>query len=63
MVILSYPSYYAFRDPSKQWRWTYYASNGRVIAVSSESYHNKSDCLNAIKIMQSSSVSSIYTDE
>lgn len=31
----------------RQWRWRYVAHNGKIIAGSSESYHNKEDCINA----------------
>lgn len=46
--------YYLYKDNRSEWRWQYVSSNGRVIAVSSEGYWNKQDCLNAIGIMQRS---------
>lgn len=29
----------------RQWRWRYVARNGRIIATSSEGYHNRADCI------------------
>ena len=29
---------------SRQWRWKITADNGKIIACSSESFHNKKDC-------------------
>lgn len=37
---------------SRQWRWRLIAANGRIIADSGESYHNKADCLTAIHTIQ-----------
>ena len=46
--------YEVHKDASQQWRWRYVASNGRIIAVSSESYEGKADCLRSIEIMKGS---------
>ena len=32
---LTYPCYYQYKDAANFWRWTYYASNGKAISVSS----------------------------
>lgn len=48
-----------YRDPSYQWRWTLYAANNRKIANSGEAYHNKADCLSAIRLVQGSSAAPI----
>ena len=37
-----------YKDIKKQWRWRVKAFNGRVLAVSSESYKNKKDCRTAL---------------
>lgn len=50
----TYPSYWIYRDQRAEWRWTYEASNGRTIAVSSESYKRRSDCERGIDIMKAS---------
>ena len=57
---LSYPCYYMYKDNASYWRWTYYASNGKAISVSSESYVAKADCQRSIEIMQASYNSTIY---
>lgn len=44
-------AYYIYKDNADEWRWRLNASNGRIIAVSSESYHNKQDCLHAIGLV------------
>jgi uncharacterized protein len=46
--------YKTYRDSSGEWRWTYYASNGEPLAVSSEGYRNFSDCLHSIDLMKGS---------
>lgn len=46
--------YNLHKDGLGQWRWRYVSSNGRVIAVSSESYINKADAQNGINIMKRS---------
>jgi uncharacterized protein YegP (UPF0339 family) len=60
---LSYPCYFAYRHNASRWRWTYYASTMKIIAIGTESYANKDDCLNAIRIMKGSSGSTIYASE
>ena len=42
--------YLVSRDSRSEWRWSFVAKNGRIIAVSSEGYKNKSDCLHAIDL-------------
>ncbi|WP_082443345.1 MULTISPECIES: YegP family protein [unclassified Sphingomonas] len=46
--------YYLYRDNANLWRWTFVSSNGRTIAVSSESYYNKSDAQNGINLVKGS---------
>ena len=52
--------YYIYRDVSGYWRWRLKASNGRIIADSGESYYNKSDCMQAITLVKSSSNAPVY---
>lgn len=56
-----YPSYWIYRDHAGEWRWTYEASNGLTIAVSSESYKRKADCERGIEIMKASASSPVWT--
>lgn len=35
-----------YKDRKKQWRWSVYAMNGRVLADSGEGYRRRGDCLN-----------------
>jgi uncharacterized protein len=60
MAARTYPSYWMYKDNQKLWRWSYEASNGKTIAVSSESYHNRSDCDRSIQIMKQSSNSLVW---
>jgi len=46
--------YIVYKDVAGLYRWRYVSTNGRIIADSAESYHNKSDCENGIRIMKSS---------
>ena len=47
-------SYWLYKDSKGEWRWTYHASNGLAIAVSSESYKRRVDCERSIEIMKGS---------
>ena len=44
MTQRTYPSYWLYKDNRGEYRWTYEASNGLTIAVSSEGYKKRSDC-------------------
>jgi len=57
MAERTYPSYWLYKDNRDEWRWTYEASNGKTIAVSSEGYKKRSDCERGIEIMKASSSS------
>ena len=57
---VSYPCYWMYKDNANLWRWVYYAKNGEEIAVSSESYTTKQNCLNAVDLMKASSGSTTY---
>jgi uncharacterized protein YegP (UPF0339 family) len=46
--------YEVYRDSASQWRWRFISSNGRIIAVSSESYINRTDCESGITIIKGS---------
>ena len=60
MSTRTYPSYWMYKDVRNEWRWSYQASNGLTIAVSSEGYKNRSDCERSINIMKASSASPVY---
>jgi uncharacterized protein YegP (UPF0339 family) len=34
-----------YKDESDKWRWRRTASNGRIVAASSQGYVNRSDCV------------------
>jgi uncharacterized protein len=53
----TYPSYWLYKDAAGHWRWSYEASNGKTIAVSSESYVRRADCERGIEIMKASTKS------
>ncbi len=54
MAQVTYPCYWEKKDNSGNWYWIYYASNGKAIARSSESYVNKVDCDHSIKLLKGS---------
>lgn len=62
-MALKYPCYWQRKDNRGEWRWTYYASNGEEIAVSSEGYKNRSDCTHSIELMRGSSSHQIFYTE
>jgi uncharacterized protein len=55
-----YPSYWMYKDTKGEWRWTYEASNGKTIAVSSEGYKNRADCQRGIDLMKASKDSPVW---
>jgi uncharacterized protein YegP (UPF0339 family) len=44
--------FYVHKDNKGEWRWKFVAKNSKTIAVSSESYHNLSDCEHSIALMK-----------
>ena len=50
MASVSY--FYIQKDVSNQWRWRFAATNGKTIAVSSESYHNLRDCEHSVELIK-----------
>ena len=44
--------FYIYKDNAGEWRWKFTAKNGKIISVSSEGYHNLTDCENAVSIMK-----------
>jgi uncharacterized protein YegP (UPF0339 family) len=63
MATVTYPCYWMRKDASSQWYWIYYASNGRAIARSSESYHNKADCESSIGLLKRSGPDDVFYTE
>lgn len=53
-------AYYIYQDVSGYWRWRFVASNGRIIAVSSESYQHRQDCLHSISLVKASANAPVY---
>lgn len=60
MANRTYPSYLVYRDSRQEYRWEYAASNGEVIAVSSEGYKRRADCEHGIALMKSSHSATIW---
>jgi uncharacterized protein YegP (UPF0339 family) len=50
------------KDNSSQWYWVFFASNGRAIARSSESYINRGDCLHSIRLIKEDSLEASVFD-
>jgi hypothetical protein len=50
--VANVPHFKVYRDSKLEYRWRFTASNGRIIAVSSESYKNKSDCEHGIALVR-----------
>ena len=41
-----------YKDKAGEFRWRYVATNGRIIATSSEGYKAKADCKNGIDLVK-----------
>jgi len=63
MAQVTYPCYWQKKDNGGQWYWVYYASNGKAIARSSESYYNRSDCGHSIDLVKRSSDDPVFYTE
>ncbi len=48
--------FYIYKDDSGYWRWYLEAANHKKIAVSGESYENKSDCEIAIDLVKNTNL-------
>lgn len=44
--------FYVYKDAKSEWRWKFVAKNAKTIAVSSESYHNLTDCEHSIELLK-----------
>jgi uncharacterized protein YegP (UPF0339 family) len=57
--------FYIYKDDSGYWRWYLEAANHKKIAVSGESYENKSDCEHAIDLIKSTNqfIEILYIDK
>lgn len=56
----NFPSYNVYQDNRNEWRWSYEASNGLTIAVSSESYKRYDDAIHAVGLVKTSGASPVY---
>jgi len=52
--------YSVYKDIQQLWRWRLVAANGKTIADSGESYHNKADCLAGINLVKSTANTPVY---
>ena len=52
--------YQKYRDNINEWRWTYRASNHKIIGVSSEGYVAERDCDRSIQLMKQSYNDPVY---
>jgi uncharacterized protein YegP (UPF0339 family) len=57
----THPCYLVHKDRSGEWRWTFTAVNGKIIAVSSESYKRRVDCQRGVEIMKASAGVPVFT--
>ena len=62
MTEITFPCYHLKQDKNKEWYWIYRSSNALTIARSSESYKNKSDCLNSVNILKKSKDADVFND-
>lgn len=62
MATVTYPCYWQKKDSQGQWYWIYYAANRKAIARSSESYHNRSDCVHSINLVKASKDDPVFYD-
>lgn len=52
-----------YRDHRNEWRWTFRAANHEPIAVSSEGYTRRENCLHSIALVKTGSpMGKVYDD-
>lgn len=52
MIKMADPEFEVYKDTREEWRWRFQASNNKIIAVSSEGYKNKGDCVHGIELVK-----------
>ena len=53
-----------YKDGKGEWRWTYRAANHEPIAVSSEGYVRRENCLHGINLVKSGAATAkVYDDD
>lgn len=40
-----------YQDKRNEWRWRIKAGNGKILAICSEGYKNKRDCVNSLELI------------
>ncbi|MBD9675588.1 DUF1508 domain-containing protein [Pseudomonas sp. PDM18] len=55
--------FHVYKDIRHEWRWRFVAKNSKIIAMSSESYHNLTDCEHSIALLQHGAEAPIRGDE
>lgn len=55
--------FFVNKDVADQWYWTFLADNHKIIARSSESYINKTDCVNSIRIIKAKAATTNIHDQ
>jgi len=63
MAEVTYPCYWQKKDNSGHWYWIYYASNGKAIVRSSESYVKRADCEHSIDLVKNSKNDPVFYTE
>jgi uncharacterized protein YegP (UPF0339 family) len=58
----SVSQYDVYQDGTGQWRFRLVANNGQIIAVSSESYWNRTDCVHAAQLLVNTNGSTLVID-
>ena len=53
---MSVSYFFIHKGADKEWRWRFMATNAKIIAVSSESYQNLSDCQHSITLFKTESI-------
>ena len=56
-------TYILYQDAVGEWRWRLTAANGRILAVSSEGYKRRHDCVRCIRAVQKSENAEMFTEK
>lgn len=55
--------YYVYRDKQNEWRWRLLTSGLRILAISSEGYTAREDCLASVEQVKSSGKADVLIDD
>jgi uncharacterized protein len=54
--------FHVYKDAKQEWRWQLKSINGKIVADSAESYHNRGDCLHELLLIKREAAAAKVSD-